>query len=81
MEHTVTKHIVNHLERNRILYDYQHGSRARRSTDAQLIIFVQELYNNLQDGKRTDVILLDFAKVFDKVLHEKPIQKLAWQKM
>lgn len=76
MEHIVTRHIVNHLERNGILYDYQHGFRARRSTETQLLTFVQELYDNLRDGKQTDVVLLDFAKAFDKVPHKKLVQKL-----
>ena len=76
MEHIVTRHIVNHLECNGILYDHQHGFRARRSTETQLLAFVQELYDNLRDGKQTDVVLLDFAKAFDKVPHKKLIQKL-----
>ena len=30
----------------------------------------------MQMGKQTDLILLDFSKAFDKVAHEKLIQKL-----
>ena len=76
MEHIVTRHIINHLESNDILYEYQHGFRAKRSTETQLLTFTQDLYDNLGVGKQTDVLRLDFAKVFDKVPHRKLVQKL-----
>ena len=37
---------------------------------------VEEISKNMQMGKQTDLILLDFSKAFDKVAHEKPISKL-----
>lgn len=49
MEHIVTKHIVKHLECNNILYMLQHGLRAKRSTETQLLTFVQDLHKNLRD--------------------------------
>ena len=76
MEHIVTKHIMKHLECNNILYMLQHGFRAKRSTEAQLLTFVQDQNKNLRDNKQTDVIVMDFAKAFDKVPHKKLIHKL-----
>ena len=76
MEHIVTKHIMKHLECNGILYKLQHRFRAQRSTETQLLTFVQDLYKNLRDNKQTDVIVIDFAKAFDKVPHNKVIRKL-----
>ena len=76
MEHIVTKHIMKHLECNNILYKLQHGFRAKRSTQTQLLTFVQDLYKNLRDKKQTDVIVMDFAKAFDKVPYKKLIRKL-----
>ena len=75
MEHIVTKHIMKHLECNNILYKLQHGFRANRSTQTQLLTFVQDLYKNLHDKKQTVVIVMDFAKAFDKVPHKKLICK------
>ena len=37
---------------------------------------VDETAKNMQTGKQTDLILLDFSKAFDKVAHEKLISKL-----
>ena len=59
-----------------ILYDLQHGFREKRSCETQLIMLVDELAKNMQMGKQTDLILLDFSKAFDKVAHEKLIIKL-----
>ena len=67
---------MKHLECNNILYKLQHGFRAKRSTQTQLLTFLQDLYQNLRDKKQTDVIVMDFAKAFDKVPHKKLIRKL-----
>ena len=39
-------------------------------------MLIDELSKTMQMGKQTDLILLDFSKAFDKVTHEKLIQKL-----
>ena len=39
-------------------------------------MLVEDLARNLQAGKQTDLILLDFSKAFDKVNHEKLLHKL-----
>ena len=39
-------------------------------------MLIEEIEQNLSEGKQTDVILLDFSKAFDKVSHEKLIHKL-----
>ena len=69
LEHIVTKHILKHLEQYNILYDLQHGFRSKRSTETQLLAFTQDVLRNLQEGRQTDVIIMDFAKAFDKVSH------------
>ena len=76
MEHIITSNLVKRLDRNQIFYDLQHGFHAKRSCETQLTMLIEELHQNLQDGKQTDIILLDFSKAFDKVSHEKLIYKL-----
>ena len=39
-------------------------------------MLIDELSRTMQMGKQTSLILLDFSKAFDKVAHEKLIQKL-----
>ena len=76
MEHIISKHLLNHLEAKNILK--QHGFRKKRSTvfDTQLLAFTQDILANLSGGRQTDVIIMDFAKGFDKVPHHRLIQKL-----
>ena len=68
--------MAKHFTELDILYDLQHGFREKRSCETQLIMLVDELAKNMQMGKQTDLILLDFSKAFDKVAHEKLILKL-----
>jgi hypothetical protein len=76
MKHVFTKHILNHLENNSLLYDLQHGFRYSRSCETQLLSFVQELAANSDKNIQTDLIIMDFAKVFDKVPHQRLLYKL-----
>ena len=59
-----------------IFYEMQHGFREKRSCETQLIMLIDEQAKNMQMGKQTDLILLDFSKAFDKVAHENLLLKL-----
>ena len=76
MEHIITSQLVKHFNNHNILYELQHGFREKRSCETQLIMLIHELLQNMQKGKQTDLILLDFSKALDKVSHEKLIHKL-----
>lgn len=76
MEHIVTSHIMKHLESNKILYDLQHGFRHSRSCETQLLSFIQELQSTNNSNAQTDLIIMDFAKAFDKVPHRHLLYKL-----
>ena len=76
LEHIVASSVAKNFTELDILYDLQHGFREKRSCETQLIMLVDKLAKNMQMGKQTDLILLDFSKAFDKVAHEKLILKL-----
>ena len=78
MEHIVTKHLMNHLENNNILYDLQHGFRNSRSCETQLLSFIQELSETDNKNIQTDLVIMDFAKAFDKVHHRRLLCKLQY---
>jgi predicted component of type VI protein secretion system len=59
------------FESNNILYDLQHGFRSSKSCETQLTSFIQELAKNNNDKIQTDVIVMDFAKAFDKDPHKR----------
>ena len=76
MEHVVCSHLMNHLDNNKVLTDFQHAFRKKRSCESQRILTVDEISQALKDGKQVDCILLDFAKAFDKVSHKRLAAKL-----
>ena len=76
MEHILASNIMSHGENNNILYPLQHGFRRGRSCETQLIKFIDDLTSNLEEGQQTDILIMDFAKAFDKVDHSLLTHKL-----
>ena len=76
MEHIAVCNFMRHLEANHILNPNQHGFRKGLSCETQLVEFSHALLTNMHIGHQTDIIILDFAKAFDKVNHNKLIYKL-----
>ena len=76
-EHIIAKSIVEHMEQNDLLSDFQHGFRKERSCETQLITFVDELAKSLCDGNEIDIAVMDFSKAFDVVPHRRLLYKLS----
>ena len=76
MEHILTSHIMKHANDHNILYGLQYGFRGGRSCETQLVEFINDLANNMQNGGQTDVAIMDFSKAFDKVGHQRLLLKL-----
>ena len=77
-EHIISSNLMTHLNTHSILYDLQHGFRSARSCETQLTSFVPELCNSNDKNIQTDVIVMDFAKAFDKVPHKRLLYKLGY---
>ena len=76
LEHVIFSSTMKHLNSHKILTPSQHGFRSKRSCETQLIATIQGIAKNLKSGKdRVDVILLDFAKAFDKVPFQRRLLK------
>ena len=76
LEHIIVSNINKHLAFESILADCQHGFRSQRSCETQLVQFFHDLVSNLDralnhNHRQTDVIIMDFAKAFDKVPHRR----------
>ena len=70
-----------HLAFESILADRQHGFRSQRSCKTQLVQLYHDMVRNLDGArdrgqKQIDVIIMDFAKAFDKVPHRRLLYKL-----
>ena len=76
MEHIISSNIMSHGNDNDILHSLPHGFRQKRSCELQLLGFISDLTNNMEENKQTDVLITDFSKAFDKVGHQRLLQKL-----
>lgn len=76
MEHILVTNIMHYLDLNNILSDRQHGFRRGRSCETQLLEFIDELVGYMEGGGQADVLIMDFAKAFDKCNHSLLIHKL-----
>ena len=65
-----------HLDAFQILTNFQHGFRARRSCETQLLTLTHELVTSFHYGRQTDMIILDFSKEFDRVPHQRLLRNL-----
>ena len=80
LEHIIVSNLNKHLAFERILADCQHGFRSQRSCETQLVQFLHDLVSNLdralnRNHRQTDMIIMDFAKAFDKVPHKRLLFK------
>lgn len=41
-----------------------------------MIDYVDAVSKNMEDGKKIDILIMDFSKPFDKVRHSQPLHKL-----
>jgi ribonuclease P/MRP protein subunit RPP40 len=78
MEHIVSSQIMQHLKGKNILTDRQHRFRGKRSCETQLLELVEDLHRGMQKGRQMDIVVMDFAKAFDKVSHARLFHKLQW---
>ena len=68
--------IVDHMERNNLFNIHQHGFRAGHSCVTQLLEVIEDIFEMIDEGHEVDVVYLDFSKAFDKVPHQRLLQKL-----
>ena len=78
LEHIISSNIMQHLDQNNILHKKQHGFRSKLSCETQLLEFIQDLHVSREKNTPVDVIVMDFAKAFDKVPHNRLLHKLKY---
>ena len=76
MEKLMYKRVINFLNRHKILYEFQFGFRQNHSTSLALIEIVDNILEDLQNGKYVAGIYLDLSKAFDTVDHKILLNKL-----
>ena len=68
--------ILEHLIKNRLIRESQHGFLRGRSCLSNLLVFLDKVTDCVDKGINVDVIFLDLAKAFDKVPHVRLMNKV-----
>ena len=53
------------------------SSQKRYSCESQVVTVCQDIADSLDEGVRTDAIIIDFSKAFDLVPHDRLLTKIA----
>ncbi len=67
MESIIRDRLNSHLLRNLLINPSQHGFMKNKSCATNLLEFMEEITNIIDEGDPADVVYLDFSKAFDKV--------------
>ena len=76
MESFVKEDIVDHLFNFSLIRETQHGFTVGKSCFTNLLLFLEEITKNIDEGIPVDVIYMDFRKAFDSVPHKRLLKKL-----
>ena len=76
LETLIRDHMVEFIIKHKLINTSQHGFLKARSCLANLLCFLEEITNWVDDGSPIDVVYLDFQKAFDKVSHQRLLFKL-----
>ena len=75
MERLVRNAIVDHMIENNIFSTSQHGFISGKSCITQLLEFMEDITESIDNGKDVDIVYLDCSKAFDNVAHRRLIKK------
>ena len=78
LEHIMFQHIMTCLDAHNVLVDHQHGFRSNRSCETQLINTTEHLTCSINNRNQTDLLILDFSKALDTVVHKRLHLKLQY---
>ena len=72
----VRDEIVKFLDKYKLIRDSQHSFRKGRSGVTNLLLFLNQILRCADEGFCVDIVFLDLAKAFDKVPHQRLLEKL-----
>ena len=76
MERLVRNAIVDDMIENNLFSTSQHGFLSGKSCITQLLEFMEDITESVDNGKDLGIVYLEFSKAFDKVAHRRLIRKL-----
>jgi hypothetical protein len=81
MMHIIHSTVMKHLDMHGILVNAQHGFQKCRSCESQIIMTLHHLANSPNRNEPVDGMRFYFSKAFDKVPHQRLLEKLSYYKV
>jgi hypothetical protein len=78
MEYIIVGYLRNVWETSGWLHEGQHGFRPGYSCGSQVVTVCQDIADALDEGFRSDAVVIDFSKAFDLVPHDRLLMKFEW---
>ena len=76
LERLMYNRLIEFINTNNLLYEYQFGFQKRKSTRMALIFLIDKITEALDQGNCVIGIFIDFSKAFDTVDHNLLLQKM-----
>ena len=76
LESLIVDDIRKHLRDYKLILDTQHGFVEKKSCLSNLLSFLEEVTNYVDQGHPVDILYLDFSKAFDSVPHQRLLSKI-----
>jgi hypothetical protein len=67
MEHVIAEYLRQVWEMSDLLYEGQHGFRPGYSCESQVVTVCQDIADSLDEGVKTDMLIIYFSKAYDLV--------------
>ena len=80
-EKHVNKHLMNYLNKYKLIHESQSGFRKKHSCQTALVELIDQLMTCIDKGDLIGSLFIDFRKAFDVVDHEILMKKLALYKI
>ena len=78
IERVVHNQLIKHLEKCKIIFDYQSGFRSKHSVNTSLAHLSNQILKGFEARKSTGIILIDLQKAFDTLDHQILLKKLKY---
>jgi hypothetical protein len=76
LESIIKDEMNEHMDRNKLIKDSQHGFMKGRSCVTNVVEFMEIVTEAVDNGEAVDIFYLDFSKAFDKVPKERLMVKV-----
>jgi len=76
VEHVIASYLRQVWDKNKWLYESQHGFRPGYSCESQVITVCQDIADSMDNGDKINAIVIDYSKAFDLVPHDRLLMKI-----